>query len=427
MEVRAASLFAGRNWLKGVEEELRRCVHCGFCTASCPTYRLLGDELDGPRGRIYLVKELVERGVVTRSMVRHFDRCLTCRACERSCPSGVQYHRVVAVGRAVSEEMGVRPFFERWRRGGLAWWVTHRALLRWAVGVGRTVRPFLPKGLARLVPPRAPREWQWPSVSEPRERWWLLEGCVQPVVRPEVDQAAATVLGVVGVEVAYARGSGCCGAVDFHLGRVEVARARARANVRAWWPAFAAGERKGVVATASGCAAFLREYGELLEGDEVWGEAAAVLGRETLDVSELVARFAGELRRHGREEHPNGRERRGKVVFQAPCSLQHGLGIVGVVEGLLEGVGWQVVKADDDRWCCGSAGTYSVLERGLAARLGREKGETLAATGAEVVATANIGCLLHLSAYGRLPVRHWLELVAERVAREEERVARRRR
>jgi glycolate oxidase iron-sulfur subunit len=373
---------------------LRKCVHCGFCSATCPTYQLLGDELDSPRGRIYLIKQALEGAPVTASTQLHLDRCLTCRACETTCPSGVQYGRLADIGRAVLEQKVPRGPWQRARRAALAFALPRRALFSALLGLGRLFR-FLAPG---LVPPRAAPAGAWPAPRHAR-RMLVLAGCVQPALAPRINAAAARVLDRSGISLLEAPGAGCCGALRFHLNDQDAGRDDMRALIDAWWPAVARGEIEAIVMTASGCGATVKEYGHLLREDPAYRDKAARISALTRDLSEVVAPLAG--------------AGRGKVAFQSPCSLQHGQQLRGKVEALLEAAGYELTPVPDAHLCCGSAGTYSILQPALSRQLRGRKLAALQGGAPAAIATANIGCLTHLQSGAQVPVRHWIELLDE--------------
>jgi glycolate oxidase iron-sulfur subunit len=389
------------------EAILRTCVHCGFCTATCPTYQLLGDELDGPRGRIYLIKQMLEGGTVTARTQLHLDRCLTCRACETTCPSGVRYGRLVDIGRQLVEAQVPRSRGERVSRWLLRKGLLSRSLLAFAVTGGRLARPLLPPALAAKVP-EVRRAGAWPRPRHAR-RMLALHGCVQPALAPSIDAAMARVLDRIGISLVRAPGSGCCGALSHHLSAVDEARRLMRVNIDAWWPEVERGA-EAIVVTASGCGVLLKEYGDLLREDPVYAERARRIAALARDPVEIVA---AEWKRIA----PLVAMDRGaqRVAFHAPCTLQHGLRLGGRVEEILEALGLDLTTVVDAHLCCGSAGTYSILQPVLSQQLRANKLTALEAGRPEVIATANIGCLVHLSAGTRRPVRHWIELLEGRL------------
>jgi glycolate oxidase iron-sulfur subunit len=386
---------------------LRKCVHCGFCTATCPTYLLLGDENDSPRGRIYLMKQALEGQAVTDKTRLHLDRCLTCRACETTCPSGVQYGRLLDIGRALVEEKSARPVAQRFMRRLLAEVLPRRFLFTSLLRLGRIVRPLLPPELAEKVPASVPAAGAWPAPRHAR-KMLVLAGCVQPALSPDINAAAARVLDRIGVSLVEAPGAGCCGALRFHVGFQEAGLADMRALIDAWWPHVEAGA-EAIVMTASGCGAVVKEYGHLLRHDPVYAAKAARVSAMTHDICEVLD---GEFDRLS----PLLRKKGGRVAFHPPCTLQHGLGLRGVTEKLLARAGFELAPVPDAHLCCGSAGTYSILEPELSGRLRADKLAALASGEPGQIATANIGCLAHLQAGTVLPVRHWIVLLAEQLA-----------
>jgi glycolate oxidase iron-sulfur subunit len=398
-----------RNTAEGREAEaiLRSCVHCGFCTATCPTYQLLGDELDGPRGRIYLVKQMLEGAAVTAKTRLHLDRCLTCRACETTCPSGVRYGRLADIGRHLVEERVPRPRRERLRRWLLRKGLLSRPLLALAITAGRAARPFLPRSLARKLPRRRD-PGAWPPPRHARTML-VLHGCVQPALAPSIDAAMARVLDRIGVSLVRVAGSGCCGALSHHLAARAEARALMRANIDAWWPQVERGA-EAIVVTASGCGVQVKEYGELLRDEPAYAERAqriAALARDPVEIIAAEWKRLAPFVAMDRGAH--------RVAFHAPCTLQHGLRLGGRVEEILEELGLELTDVVDAHLCCGSAGTYSLLQPALAEELRTNKLAALEAGKPDLIATANIGCLIHLGAGSERPVRHWIEVLERRL------------
>ncbi len=379
---------------------LRKCTHCGFCLATCPTYRLLGDELDSPRGRIYQVKQVLEGAEPTASVQLHLDRCLTCRACETTCPSGVEYGRLADLGREIVEQQVPRRRGEAWLRTGLRTVLPRRALFGALLGLGRTFRPLVPARLRKKVHPRR-SPGPWPTDTRDRQML-MLEGCVQPALEPPVNPATARLLDGLGVSVIRTPKAGCCGAIDQHLGAAEAACARIRRNIDAWWPHIEAGA-EAIVVNASGCGAQVEDYGHLLRNDPAYADKARRVSELTIDPIELLERNADRL------EPADDAPRR--IAFQTPCTLQHALKLNGRVDALLAKIGFELTPVPDSHICCGSAGTYSVLQPELAGQLREQKLANLGSGDPELIATANIGCLTHLGEASNVPVRHWLELV----------------
>lgn len=384
------------------ERILRSCVHCGFCTATCPTYQLLGDELDGPRGRIYLIKQVLEGQEVTAKTQQHLDRCLSCRNCETTCPSGVQYHNLLDIGRAVVEQQVPRPLGERALRRGLRMVVPRPALFKALMTAGMALRPLLPESLQAKLPRHAVAAKPRPARQHQRQVL-MLEGCVQPALAPNTNAATARVLGKLGIGVVPAPQAGCCGAVDYHLNAQDKGLERARRNIDAWWPAIEAGA-EAIVQTASGCGAFVRDYGHLLKDDPAYCVKAQRVTALSTDIVEVLS--AEPIEQLGVQA-----DRR--LAFHCPCTLQHALKLNGAVEGLLTRFGFSLTAVPDSHLCCGSAGTYSITQPALSQRLRDNKLNALESGNPDVIVTANIGCQTHLDGAGRTPVRHWIELVEE--------------
>lgn len=385
---------------------LRKCVHCGFCTATCPTYLLLGDENDSPRGRIYLVKQLLEGVEVTARTQLHLDRCLTCRACETTCPSGVRYGRLADIGRKLVAERVARPWRQRARRRVLAAVLRRRLLFGLLLRLGQLTRPLLPPQLAAGVPAPAPAPGAWPVPRHAR-KMLVLAGCVQPSLAPRTNAAAARVLDRIGVSLIEAAGAGCCGALRFHLDYQGGGLDDARALIDRWWPHVENGV-EAIVITASGCGAQVKEYGHLLAHDPQYAQKAARISTMTRDIAEVLAAEFDRL-------EPRLEKTGGRVAFHPPCSLQHGQNIKGVTERLLARAGFELTPVPDAHLCCGSAGTYSILQPELSQRLKRNKLAALASGEPRTVATSNIGCQVHLAGASTVPVTHWVTLLEERL------------
>ena len=396
------------DWIKdtthGIEADaiLRKCVHCGFCLATCPTYNLLGDELDSPRGRIYLMKQVLEGAEVTERTQRHLDRCLTCRACETTCPSGVEYGKLVDTGRAVVEAKVRRKPTDRMKRWFLNETLPSRGLFASALALGRVARPLLPKSLSRKIPKATPMG-EWPTARHAR-RMLVLEGCVQPAIAPSINAAAARVLDRLGISLVTAERAGCCGAVSFHLNYQDDALGHARRNIDAWWP-FIEDGIEAIVLTASGCGTTVTDYGRLLREDQAYAEKARRVSELARDVSEIVLAERASVISRLRPAP------RATVAFQSPCSLQHGLKVRGVVEALLIEAGFTLTRVPDEHLCCGSAGTYSILQPDIARELLANKVDALESGKPDLIATANIGCLTHIQSAAHVPIRHWIELL----------------
>jgi len=389
---------------------IKSCVHCGFCLPACPTYRVLGNELDSPRGRIYLIKQMVEGAEVTRTTRDHLDRCLTCRACESACPSGVQYGRIIDLGRELIEIRAPRPLVKRSWRGALATVLAQRAVMTPLLRAAQSVRGLLPTVLRSKVPPRAATGSK-PTALHAR-RVVLLEGCVQPGLAPQINAATARVLDWIGITTIRANGESCCGALGHHLGFTARALVQARTNVDLCARLLDEGA-EAIVSTASGCGVFVKDYGHLLQDDPAYAAKAARVAAAARDLCEVIT--AADLRQAGVDRNAD----RGAVAWQAPCTLQHGqrLATAGKVEALLEAAGHALTPVTSPYLCCGSAGTYSILQAELSRELRRRKLETLMGGKPATIATANIGCLEHLRATSPVPVKHWVELIDEALRR----------
>ncbi|WP_327438218.1 glycolate oxidase subunit GlcF [Pseudomonas donghuensis] len=388
------------------ESILRTCVHCGFCNATCPTYQLLGDELDGPRGRIYLIKQVLEGHPASAKTQLHLDRCLSCRNCETTCPSGVDYHNLLDIGRAVVDQAVPRPPLQRALRRGLRSLASHPQAFKRLVQLGRSVDSLLPAPLKaklpRSVPPAQPR----PQPRHAR-RVLLLEGCVQPSLSPNTNAATARVLDRLGISVTPAPLAGCCGAVDYHLDAQAAGLERARRNIDAWWPAIEAGA-EAIVQTASGCGAFVKEYAKLLQGDAQYAGKARRVSELAKDLVEVIGAEPLE---------PLACHSSLVLAVHCPCTLQHAQKLGGSVEALLSRLGLTLSHVPDGHLCCGSAGTYSLTQPTLARQLRDNKLDALESGQPDLIVTANIGCQTHLDGAGRTPVRHWIELLDEALAK----------
>jgi len=386
------------------EAILRKCVHCGFCTATCPTYQLLGDELDGPRGRIYLMKQVLEGAPATEKTRLHLDRCLTCRSCETTCPSGVHYSRLLDIGRAVVAQQVPRRGFEQLQRQALAAVIPKPAIFNPLLAAGRIARNLLPKVLDDVVPEAPARARPWPVAGHAR-RMLVLEGCVQPALSPATNAAAARVLDRLGISLVRAANAGCCGAVDFHLDRQAQALDAMRRNVDAWWPQIEQGV-EAIVFTASGCGTMITDYGHALAHDPAYAARAERISALAQDLSQVIEKEKNQLKQILSEKPWDQ-----PLAFHPPCSLQHGLKLKGRIEALLSELGLRLTPVENAHLCCGSAGTYSVLQPEISSQLKANKIRALTAHAPQQILTANIGCQTHLQSATRLPVRHWIEFI----------------
>ncbi len=391
-----------RNSLLGQEAEaiLRSCVHCGFCTATCPTYQLLGDELDGPRGRIYLIKQMLEGERVTRKTQTHLDRCLTCRSCETTCPSGVRYGQLVDIGRELIEQTIPRPIGQKIQR-----WLLRRVLpypgrFELLLGLGQAVRPMLPAGIKRKVPERQHATSTKPSNHT--RSMLVLAGCAQSATTPQTNAAACQVFNHLGINLLTAPAAGCCGAVSQHLSASEEAKRFIRNNIDAWWPYVEQGI-EAIVITASGCGVMVKDYAELLKHDAQYADKARRVSELSRDLSEVL------INEDITQLTPSNTNR--QVAFHSPCTLQHGQQLTGVVETILRKTGYALVDVENTHLCCGSAGTYSILQPALSQQLLTNKIAALQHQQPDIIATANIGCQLHIATRADVPVKHWIELL----------------
>jgi len=407
MQTNLASWASGTDLGNEADAILRRCVHCGFCTATCPTYQVLGDELDSPRGRIYLIKQVLEGKEPTQSTQQHLDRCLTCRNCETTCPSGVEYGHLVDIGRKIVDERVERSWSDK----------TKRTLLRKAMlspmfapamRLGQSLRGVLPQTLRRKVPERRDAG-PLPQVARHDRQVLMLAGCVQPAMMPTIDAATIRVLDAVGIGARIAPGAGCCGAVSFHLDAQDEAVAQMRANVDAWWPLVQDGKVEAIVMNASGCGAMVKEYAHHLRHDAAYAQKAADIVALVKDVAEILAPHADMLR----SRLPAGT----RASFHPPCTLQHWQGLRPLSEQLLVDLGFELQPFADKHLCCGSAGADSVLNPDIALELRDRKLGAIAVGSPDVILSANIGCIGHLQSGTDTPVRHWVEVVDEQLRR----------
>ena len=401
MQTNIVERYANTDYGREAEAILRKCVHCGFCTATCPTYQLLGDELDGPRGRIYQIKQILEGATPTASTQTHLDRCLTCRSCETTCPSGVDYGRLADIGRKIVEDEVGRSWMQTLIRKALIVVIPNRQFFGFLMRMGQLFRPLMPGAIRRKIPQRvAPSVW--PTSTHARTML-VLEACAQPSATPNVNAAAARVLDRLGIQLIAAKEAGCCGAVAHHLSDHDRSYDAVKRNIDAWWPSIEQGA-EAIVITASGCGVMVKEYGHLLAYDPLYAEKAQRVSELAKDISEvLVKEDLGGLKVRGAKT----------LAFHSPCTLQHGQKLNGLTERVLRELGFDLKPVADSHLCCGSAGTYSILQPDLSKRLLKNKVKALEATGAPTIATANVGCQLHLSTGANTPVKHWIELVDE--------------
>jgi glycolate oxidase iron-sulfur subunit len=392
---------------------LRSCVHCGFCLATCPTYQILGDELDSPRGRIYLMKQMLEGQPITQKTQLHLDRCLTCRACETTCPSGVRYGALVDIGRGIVEKQVKRNLWSEILRYTLRKILPNPLLFNTLFKAGQAVRPFLPQSLKRKMPVKSNPAKTWPAVRHTRQMI-VLDGCVQPVLAPNINAAAARVLDSLGISLIKAENAGCCGAVTFHLNAQQEGLDYMRRNIDLWWPLVEQKAIEAIVVTASGCGVTVKEYGHLLQNDSTYARKAARISALAKDISEILLVELGSIRQLINEQYASANKT--KLSFHSPCTLQHGMQIRGVVEQVLIAAGFDLTVVPNAHLCCGSAGTYSILQPELSQQLLKNKVIALESGRPDRIVTANIGCMMHLQSGTATPVAHWIELLDDRLS-----------
>ncbi len=402
METKLHPMFEGTAAGQEAAAILRTCVHCGFCIATCPTYQELQDERDGPRGRIYLLKELFEAATVSTKTRTHLDRCLSCRSCETTCPSGVEYGKLIDIGRGVVEQQLTRSLPDRAARRALRLVLPYPNRFGFFLALGQFFRPLLPAPLKQKVPPKR-KALPWP-IGKHSRIMLALEGCAQAVATPNTNAATARVLDALGISLLAPSKAGCCGAVDYHLGAHEQGLAFMRSNIDAWWPAIEAGA-EAIMTAASGCGVQVKEYGHLLKNDPGYAVKAAKVSELARDLSEILA-----------AEDVSGlqvKKTTQRVAVHCPCTLQHGQKLPNSVDAILQNFGFNLTKTKDKHLCCGSAGTYSILQPKLSQKLLANKLTALKVDAPDVIVTANVGCQLHLETKSGLPVKHWIEILDE--------------
>ncbi len=400
------------NHPEGLEAQklLSNCVHCGFCTATCPTYQLLGDELDGPRGRIYLIKQMAEGAIATEKTRTHLDRCLTCRNCESTCPSGVQYGHLLDIGRKWAEEQTPpRPIQERVVRWLLKETLTRPEIFDPAMKIGRAIKPVLPKSLQKKIPESllsgSAKSYQPVAF---KEKMLFLAGCVQPSMLPNINQATQRVLNFLQIDLIAPKSAGCCGALKHHLNDHAGGQVEMRRNIDAWWPIIEKENISAIVMNASGCGVMVKDYGYLLRDDPQYAAKALKISSMTKDICEILPDYIDQLKAKIGSEAKTG------LTYHPPCTLQHGQKIQGKVEDILSQLGVKINLCEDSHLCCGSAGTYSILQDSLSSQLREQKLTRLMqacqTNNSEYIVSGNIGCITHLQ-NDQLPVTHWIEIV----------------
>ena len=379
---------------------LRNCVHCGFCNATCPTYQLLGDELDGPRGRIYLIKNILEGETPTTKTQLHLDRCLTCRNCETTCPSGVEYGKLLDIGRKLVTDKVNRSLGQKLFRFTLRKFLLSSNLFSLSLSIGQLFKPFLPKVLSQNIPVHVNKTLDWPTRKHER-KILLIEGCVQSSLQPNTDKAAAIVFDRLGIQSLRIKASGCCGAVSHHLNAEEEAHSYVKKNIDTWWPLAGTGLVEAICMTASGCGVMIKDYAHIMANDEDYAEKAKKISRLYKDACEII-----------KPENLQTTKTNTRIAFHPPCTLQHGMKLNGKIEPILSQLGYELVDFDNKHLCCGSAGTYSITQKKISTQLRNNKLSAISENKPEIIVTANIGCQTHLQSGTDIPVKHWLELVA---------------
>ncbi len=391
--------------LKLADSILRKCVHCGFCNATCPTYQLLGDENDGPRGRIYLIKQMFEGKQTSESTRNHLDRCLTCRNCETTCPSGVDYSQLLDIGRKTIEELSPRSFQEKLTRKGLRLVLPHKNRFTPLFSLGRAFKPLLPKAIKKKIPKRVAKG-KLPVVDHQR-KMLILDGCVQPALSPDINAATARVLDKLGISIIHTKKAGCCGAVSHHLSAEDEALTFMRKNIDAWWPEIESGA-EAIIMTASGCGSMVKEYAHHLRHDSDYAEKAKIISEKCKDIAEIISL---ESRNKNHNNTFSVIEKNQKISWHPPCTLQHGQKVNGVVEKILSDIGYELQTVKDSHLCCGSAGTYSILQPEISGELQNNKIKSLRESQPDMIVTGNIGCQTHLQEVSDIPVVHWIHLL----------------
>ena len=415
MQTNLADLVKDTREGKEADAILRTCVHCGFCLATCPTYQLLDDELDSPRGRIYLMKEVLEGRVATQRTQLHLDRCLTCRACETACPSGVRYGKLIDICRNVVEKQVERSVKTKIVRYTLRQILPNLNVFMVFLRIGQAVRSLLPKEIRGLIPSKSRNAGIWPPARHKR-KMLVLDGCVQPSIAPNINTATARILDKIGISLIKVEKENCCGAISYHLNAQQEGLDYMRHNIDAWWPYCDNNVAHGVeaiVMTASGCGVTVKEYGNYLINDPIYSEKAVRISELTKDISEILEDEAEQL--IPLFSNVESCTKRSKLAFHSPCTLQHGLQINGVVENILTTAGFDLTFVQDSHICCGSAGTYSILQPKLSKQLLRNKIKILESDKPDQIVTANIGCLAHLQSGTSLIIKHWIEVLDEKL------------
>jgi glycolate oxidase iron-sulfur subunit len=391
---------------------LRNCVHCGFCNATCPTYQLLGDELDGPRGRIYLIKNILEGEIPTAKTQLHLDRCLTCRNCETTCPSGVEYSKLLDIGRKLTADKVKRPIRQQLFRFSLRKFLLSSNLFSLSLSIGQLFRPLLPKALRKNIPERASKTVGWPTSKHAR-KILLVEGCVQSALQPcvqsalqpNIDKAAAITFDRMGIQSLVIKAAGCCGAVSYHLNAEKEAHSYIKRNIDAWWPFVESGSIEAICMTASGCGVMIKDYAHIMVNDAQYADKAKKISALYKDACEII----------NPEDLPVNKTGT-RISFHPPCTLQHGMKLDGKIEPILKRLGYELIDFENKHLCCGSAGTYSITQKELSTQFRDNKLASITTSKPEIIVTANIGCQIHLQSGTNTPIKHWLELLVDDIS-----------
>ncbi|HBS26061.1 MAG TPA: glycolate oxidase iron-sulfur subunit [Gammaproteobacteria bacterium] len=385
---------------KRADSILRSCVHCGFCNATCPTYQIKGDELDGPRGRIYLIKQLLEGNTASENTQQHLDRCLTCLNCETTCPSGVQYHKLLEIGREKIEAQNHRSAWDKFQRFAIKQVFPYQKRFSLMMWLARSARPLMPPSLKSKISPK-PASSAQPEVTPHKRKMLLLDGCVQPALQPSINRTAIKIFDHLGIELSAMPQAGCCGSLSHHMADTPQSKRFMRNNIDAWWPEIEKGA-EAIVITASGCGTHIKEYGDFFTDEPAYADRAKKVSELCKDISEILIK----------EDLSDYKATNAQpIVFHPPCTLQHGQKITGVVEQMLEASGFTLLPVTDRHLCCGSAGTYSLLQPEISTQLLKNKLDNLQSNQPELIVTSNIGCQEHLATKSNVPVMHWIELL----------------
>ena len=408
MQTNLTQRFKEGKSAEAIESILRSCVHCGFCNATCPTYQLRGDELDGPRGRIYQMKQYFEGASANRELQLHLDRCLTCRSCETTCPSGVNYSRLLEIGREAIEDDLPRPISQRGLRWSITWFLNSGWIFKLSIQTVQKFRWLLPNKITASIPQVKPKIDK--IIAQHERKVLMLSGCVQPALAPNTNAAAKQLLHRLGLGVIEIDQNNCCGAVGMHTSQIEQGKAQARRVIDAWWPKIESGV-EAIVFTATGCGVSIKDYGNIFKDESGYAEKGQTISRLALDLSELVAKEMADQNVTINQSINSSSTGPKRVAFHAPCTMQHALGLKNVVEKILTSVGYHLCQVADSHLCCGSAGTYSILQPEISKQLKANKQVALTIDSPEVIATANIGCQLQIGQGAEVPVVHWVELL----------------